>query len=726
MVDRKATLTAVLVDAVSPVAARIRSNVTSIGTSAGGVAGFFRDLGASGRFGGLIQDLALGRSATAALSDATTGLRERVHGLAAAFRGLGSSILSGIGLGIGLGIFNALRDGIDSVIHAIPNVLAQGHNYLSQLQQIQFEIGGTAEQVSTLYGAFRALGVPTETITQSFAQFARQLATNEGRFRELGVATRDSNGVMLDAYQIFTNLRQQVAAHGSSLLSTAAIQELFGRSGYKMVEALQASNAEWAEAEINVRRWGGVVSQAAIAGADRLQDTLASLSQGITDIGVNIAAAVDPYLRAFVDSFARFVQAHLNEIINFAVGVVNTVTGFISGLFGITDSLDTSATSVAASTTKASAATDDWGKKLSTAKTGSDAFTDSLNRQIKAIDAHIEAIESAGQRRRATQERQRLADSLAAAQAQLADLRGNSPFLSGLSAAEQTLAVQKHAQDIIDAEKNVQDQRQAIGDFEADQKDRAETELLRRQKDRLQERLAAAKAANAEELTSGLRMAAGLETGVGTVLGNLGLRAQEFGKTAAASFRAGVDAAKGFLNVLLGAEHYDSTTNTYSRTGGLIGAIGAVGEVLGAIGGAFRFVGDVIRIFVETLGIMAQRILTLITRLMGISPEGRLITGGGFGGGIFRVPSGVPSYATGGMVAARPGGTVVRVGEGGEDEWIVPASRMGAGGQTLIVNVYNDFLSTPTDDQIRDVTDKISRRLAFTFANSPVSSLARS
>jgi hypothetical protein len=43
--------------------------------------------------------------------------------------------------------------------------------------------------------------------------------------------------------------------------------------------------------------------------------------------------------------------------------------------------------------------------------------------------------------------------------------------------------------------------------------------------------------------------------------------------------------------------------------------------------------------------------------------------------------------ATGGMVRATPGGTIVRLGEGGEDEWVIPASKMGGGGSNIYVTV---------------------------------------
>lgn len=672
MSDRTSTLTAVLVDAVSGPARKIQGEITGIGTTVGHV----------------------------------------------------SSILQGIGQGIGQQVFFALSDGIRRVASAIPDLLDQGHSYLEQLHQIQLETGMTAEQTSTLVGAFRSLGVPTQDLDVLFARLGKNLGSNEGLFRSLGVATRDSNGDMLDAYTIVANLRRQVSAHGESLLSTAAAQELFGRSGFKIIEALQASDPEWQKAIDNVRRWGGVVDQATITNADKLGDTLASFWQGITDIGVNIAAAVDPFLRSFVDSFASFVQSHLNEIVNFAVGVVNTVTGFISGLFGITDALGVTSGAVESGNSRASRSTDTFGKTLKAAAGGADAFTKSIQAHIRAIDDQIHAMEQAAERRRAIQERGRLADSLAAAQAQLADLRGNAPFLGGLSSAEQALALQKHAQDVIDAENDVADKRAAIGDFEADQKDRAERELLSRQKQRLQDNLAAHKLADAAILDSGLRMGAGLDKGIGTVLGNLGIRTKEFAKTASASFQIGVDAGRAFIGILLGAEtgpHIPG--HPMERTGGVVGALGSIGRAFGGLIGAAGFVGDAIRFVEDGLNSLSRFLGDLASSIHNFFASVGQFFGPSFED-LFKQElhdRGVPGYAHGGVIPARAGGTVIRVGEGGEDEMVMPVSKAAQwGGPT--VNIYNDFLSMPSDEQLRHLTNEVSSRIAFSLNHSPVTS----
>jgi hypothetical protein len=78
--------------------------------------------------------------------------------------------------------------------------------------------------------------------------------------------------------------------------------------------------------------------------------------------------------------------------------------------------------------------------------------------------------------------------------------------------------------------------------------------------------------------------------------------------------------------------------------------------------------------------------------------------------------SDVPEMQHGGLVPARPGGTLVRLAEGGEDEFVVPASKMGSvgGGVNLSVTV-NAPQGTDVPGLIRAIetnTDNLATRAA--------------
>lgn len=77
----------------------------------------------------------------------------------------------------------------------------------------------------------------------------------------------------------------------------------------------------------------------------------------------------------------------------------------------------------------------------------------------------------------------------------------------------------------------------------------------------------------------------------------------------------------------------------------------------------------------------------------------------------------LPRMATGGIVEATPGGRAIIAGEGGQDEWVVPESKMaslidkigGSSGQNITINVSGTFATSPAER--RAVADQIVEAL---------------
>ena len=142
-----------------------------------------------------------------------------------------------------------------------------------------------------------------------------------------------------------------------------------------------------------------------------------------------------------------------------------------------------------------------------------------------------------------------------------------------------------------------------------------------------------------------------------------------------AAFRIMLDVGAVFLSAgaRLGAKVIDG-----------IKAVWAIkGEAFRAIVGALLDVGQV---FLDAGKELAGQLIAGISS--GLSSLGDVIGGavGGVLGGIGLPDINIPGFAAGGVVPATPGGRIVRVGEGGRDEAIVPLGRGGggAGGNTYI------------------------------------------
>ena len=95
--------------------------------------------------------------------------------------------------------------------------------------------------------------------------------------------------------------------------------------------------------------------------------------------------------------------------------------------------------------------------------------------------------------------------------------------------------------------------------------------------------------------------------------------------------------------------------------------------------------------------------------ILGVRPFGWL--------GTINVPQ-IPRLATGGIVPATSGGRMILAGEGGQDEWVVPESKMASlidqlnergAGMTVTINVSGTFATSTTEQ--RKVAEVIAQRL---------------
>lgn len=112
---------------------------------------------------------------------------------------------------------------------------------------------------------------------------------------------------------------------------------------------------------------------------------------------------------------------------------------------------------------------------------------------------------------------------------------------------------------------------------------------------------------------------------------------------------------------------------TTAEVGGIKSIVGLIGEAAGTFYSSLKELG----LDFEELGSTASSVSESLSNV----PEGFKIALARFNA------IDVPSMATGGYVSPRAGGTLVRLGEGGEGEFVTPASRMGGG---ITVNITSN------------------------------------
>jgi hypothetical protein len=671
------------------------------------------------------------------------------------------SIAQGIGIGIGISLFNDLTNAIGRIVDAIPQAVEAGYAWAQQIYQLQIETGMTAEQTSSLAAIMRELGVDMGTADRLFAMFGKNLDTHEKLFTNLGIATRDANGQFLDTYTIIRNLQQAFSSQGDSLAKTAAAQELFSRTGYTMLDFLNLTDAQMRQLTIDAGNAGMVLDQSTTDAAHRFGIEMGNLGNIVTGIQTSIFAGLEPTLEGFVTSFGAYVEAHLNDIVAYAVSVANFVMGVIGGIFGVDfggaaggpaggpggESSAPAPVNRPAPGTVGAAPAAGGGGGGGSAK---DPYAESIKAQTAAISAQIAALKDLQATEQAQQQQADLEKAITDAKTELANLQASSVDTYGLSAAEQIKAQQKREADILAAKDKVQTTEVSLTDWKKKQDEAAQLAELNAEKQHLADLLAAHQAVNGG-ITAGVGAIAPIVgstfTGLNTTMAGAlkdfttnATSARDAGVKAGADLRVALAQLLGAMGGLAGAVGVTGgIINTFvlqplqwlneklSPVGGLASMLYPILPLLGwlngylndtgglaywakrggdALHGLFEPIGTITDLFRDMLDPL-HSLQTLMDNISHID---------------FNPLDHLPHFAEGGSVS-KP--TLAWLGEGGEREYVIPESKMrqfgipggvsaagaGTGATTLQIMVDKRILGQIVNEAIGRLMPAVTRGL---------------
>jgi hypothetical protein len=363
-------------------------------------------------------------------------------------RGIGKiqSLLMGVGMGIGFGLFNSLFYGARRLAGSLPGLIRRGSEWARTVSELAVASGLAAEKASLLAVAADYLDISQDQVAKGM---------------------------------------EELRARGMSA------QQAFDT----VTSAMGLTRAELRLLEQDAVRSGRILDQSAVNAASRWEAAQRRMQGTIDGLGSRILSGASPALESLINGIANTIQANLDNIVRFAVQAVNFVAGLIGGFLGLNFSLATFTQQVSATEAERNSLTD-WlgdlgGSKAKKAKSGIDATTSALEKQIRAIDRQIEALDRQERKRDAVRERQDLITEIEEARRQLEDLRTKGVFTAGMSHAEAELARQKHAADIIDGEKNVAKAKDKLAEHDRRQATEARRNELQDQRRHLQDMLAA-------------------------------------------------------------------------------------------------------------------------------------------------------------------------------------------------------------------------------------------
>jgi hypothetical protein len=404
-----------------------------------------------------------------------------------------NAFLQGFGIGVGFSALMSIERVLGRIARALPDAIGRGEQWVATVRDISDVAGLAAERASVLAAAAQYVGLSQEEVINGFSRLRR-----EG----------------LSADQAFAAIAQRMGLTSDQL---------------RLIEA-------------DARRSGLILSQSAIDAATRWEQTKNRLAATSIGVGAQILGGVAPALEALVDGIANAVQRNMDQIVRFAVQVVNFVAGLVGGFLGLDFSARTFASTLN-STGPSAQRYRDWlagitGESPKAAR-GIDSVTTALERQMRAIDNRMRVLDRAERDRDAARQRRQLVEDIAEARSgdrtdavtraierqiaaidrqidaidererkidwdrrrsdliadieqarrELDDLRTKGVFTAGMTHAEAELARQKAAADIIEGETRLKEAKDRLAEALRQEEARRERDRLRAQREALQKQL---------------------------------------------------------------------------------------------------------------------------------------------------------------------------------------------------------------------------------------------
>ena len=172
-----------------------------------------------------------------------------------------------------------------------------------EMKAFSQKTGVAVEDVAGLQLAFKQGGVESQALQSSIARMSKQMAEGNKIFKEMGVETRNTDGSLRSAKDVLYDVADATKEMGSSLNTTAALQEIFGKGAGALLPTLLEGSEGLKKMDEMARKLGLTMSAETADAADSFNDTVELLGLGLTGVGRQIAGQMLPTLSNLAASF---------------------------------------------------------------------------------------------------------------------------------------------------------------------------------------------------------------------------------------------------------------------------------------------------------------------------------------------------------------------------------------------------------------------------------------
>jgi hypothetical protein len=159
--------------------------------------------------------------------------------------------------------------------------------------------GVTVETLSAYQLGLEQAGASSTEFATGLKGLANAVDADAEAFKRLQISTKDAQGALKSSDQLLGEIADRFASMEDGITKTALAQDLFGKSGVKLIPFLNEGADGLKAMREEAERLGLVISTETAEAADEFNDSLATMKGVIKGAGNEIAAALLPKMAEF-------------------------------------------------------------------------------------------------------------------------------------------------------------------------------------------------------------------------------------------------------------------------------------------------------------------------------------------------------------------------------------------------------------------------------------------
>ena len=223
-----------------------------------------------------------------------------------------------------------------------------------EINTLAKQTGVATDELQKMQYASDLIDVDVSTITGSLRKMKKNLDSNTEAFENLGVATKE-NGQFREITDIFYDTVEALGQIPNETERDIAAMDIFGKSADELAGIIDDGGASLKALGEEAENLGVIIPEEDLQRANELNDQLdrlkAEILPTITQLGIKVIEAIQPYLPAIQDAITKICDSlqNVSPQLVLIVGGILAATAALSPLFSVLSSLSSVISTVAGS-----------------------------------------------------------------------------------------------------------------------------------------------------------------------------------------------------------------------------------------------------------------------------------------------------------------------------------------------------------------------------------------